>query len=310
MQDLLNISFLQKNDKITSFVKGWSGDKTYLIEREDKKYFLKIIKKHMCDFDNFKLYEQCEITTPKLLEYGKLNNGSFYYIAEYIKGNDFGDVLYKYSKEFVFTKAKELGSKQHALSKLKPKTFSTKQDESVLFLHYDEIISDFFSNLEKYKEQIDKKFLNVALYEQVIADIEKYKQSFNGEYLYYSHDDFMPNNFMIDCNDNIYTIDYEGSKYSFFAKKLRGYIQHMFHKKDREYFQCFFNGFINGYFSGKFPPKLAEQMAYIYLVDLIDISNDELKLGNIKGFENRVQMLYDSYNRNTEIVNQCKDLIF
>lgn len=309
--DVLNetkIPFIQKNDKVIKFVKGWSGDQTYLITRNENQFFLKIITKHSCNFDNFNIYNLLNINTPKLIECGNLELGK-YYITQAISATDFGDIINNFSKDFIYNSAKELGQQQRTLAEKIEIRVSTDNDRAKLFKHYDEILSKFFDNLMANKENLESKYLNTELYKKVLFDINQAKTFFQGEYVYYCHDDVMPNNFMIDCSNKFWTIDIEGSKTDFFTKKLRGYIQHMFHKKEKQKLITFFNGFINGFFKETIPQNLPYQIAYIYLVDMIDICNSPLEKSNYKEFQKRADMLIESYNKKEDIFLQCKNLI-
>lgn len=118
MIDLTQIKFLVPNDKVTEFVKGWSEDKTFVVERDDKRYFLKILTKNSdkCNFENFDIYTKLKIDIPKPLEYGILNSNMKYYITEYINAKDFGDVLPNLSDEFIFSSAQNLGKEQRSIA--------------------------------------------------------------------------------------------------------------------------------------------------------------------------------------------------
>lgn len=186
--------------------------------------------------------------------------------------------------------------------------YPTKQDEVRLFERYDKAIEELFDLLKKYSSQIPQKYLDKNLYKQVLEELNAYKLSFENEQIYYCHDDFMPNNFMLDKNNKIWTIDVENSSYDFFAKKLRGYIQHMLHKQEKNKIITFFRGFISGFFGNQIPQNLSKQMSYIYLADMLEICRDPLKKGNIKTFFERCELLISAKQKG-EILSQCDALI-
>lgn len=236
MIDLTKIKFLQPQDKIKEFVKGWSGDKTYIISRDKQNFFLKILIKNSSNsnFENFEIYKRLRIPSPEVLECGSIDFQTKYYITEYIESSDFGDILKKFSDEFIFSIAQNLGQEQLTIANHLGSKIASQQDINKLFKHYDKSTEELLDLLNNYKDQLDFKYTNSQMYTELLHEITKLKNSFENEKLFYCHDDFMPNNFILDQNNKIWTIDIEGSKYDFFAKKLRGYIQHMLHKTKKK----------------------------------------------------------------------------
>ena len=215
------IKFITSADVVESFVKGWSGDKTFCIRRDNQKFFLKVIYNHLCDFNNFEVYKSLNIKIPKVIEYGNLSDqNAKYYITEFIEGKDLGDAFKSLSDDFIFQTATLLGTEQISLSQLyKPKKASN-DDKTKLFTRYDKEMNKFFPLIDKNKTEINPKFLNYEIYTKLLKIVHKTKESFNDENVYFCHDDCMPNNFMIDKENNLWTIDVEGTRYDFFAKKI------------------------------------------------------------------------------------------
>lgn len=209
-----NIKFIEKQDIIEEVKGGYSEAYTYKIKREDKKYFLKILRNRENAVERIQeilqAYEKSGLDTVNLIECDVLKKQDMYYcIYDWIDGVDLSSLVSKKDQSYFYEIGKKVGEKLKLLkqSKMELKHINKVEDLPTK-------IQKWFQLLESVPKEIVYRYFKKEEVEVLKHRMVDYIKYFQEKEKCIVHTDIKPGNIMI-AKDKIYLIDIEGTEYDY-----------------------------------------------------------------------------------------------
>ena len=195
---------LKNIQSITSFNKGWSSDRKFIVVTEDKKYLLRVtdIKNKQTYLEHADLLKQSSennVPTHKLAAHGVCLNGTYYFLLlDWIDGSDARDVI----KDFTL-------SEQY--------NFGVEAGKILSKIHNFKLVSENSESWStRYNRKIEKKIKMYHVCELkydnghfLIDVISNYRHLIDNNRNVQHHGDFHIGNMLIDSNDKLHIIDFD-----------------------------------------------------------------------------------------------------
>ena len=258
----------EKFSKIEPIQKGWSSDKKYYIETNDKEHFLLRIsdvskyEEKKKEFDIMKKLEKVGIKMSNPISFGVCNSGkNVYQILTWIEGNEAKEVLPLYSlkEQYLFGyKAGQMMLKMEIAENYPPSS------------NWQEIYSKkVFEYLKAYK------ICGHRLYgeEILLSFLEEHSAAIENRPMSLLHADFQTDNMIISPNNELFAIDFQGSGivdpyYALTAVMVSA-----------ENSPSFANGQLHSYFNGDVPDEFWEISAFYMVAESINAFSVAVGLG-------------------------------
>lgn len=195
---------LKDIQSITSFNKGWSSDRKFIVVTEDKKYLLRVAdiqnkKKYLEHADLLKQSAENNVPTHKLAAHGVCLNGTYYFLLlDWIDGNNADDVI----KDFTLSEQYNFGVEAgKILSKIHNFKLISENSESWITRYNRKIEKKF-----KMYHDCELKYDNGYLLMDVISN---YRHLIDNNRNVQHHGDYHIGNMLIDSNDKLHIIDFD-----------------------------------------------------------------------------------------------------
>lgn len=284
-KNISNINFFKNNDlEIRKIDIGHSGAFTYYVIMNDREYFLKILK----NFDINKIknvygdYLKSNITIPKLIEYGKLDNNFSYCVYESLGRITLKSKMENMTLEDIYNIGVYIGKENQRLSKNHIYKLNSKELANKYISKINNNYLKFIVKLEKHKKHFTKDEFKILSDIRLKNFIKKMDESIKSEKIVYCHNDIKTNNIMF--KDNVlYFIDIENTDENFFYRTLGANIFTIFPKTDVKYAK-FYNGVFAGFYNFDIPIIVKDYLILNYLSQMLKKINHNFNRNDIGMF--------------------------
>lgn len=297
---IYKLRFFKKVDSFAEIKGGKSGARTFCVQSNNKKYFVKFRAwntKHQSK--NFKLFAKY-VNTPKVYKSGKVN-GVQYYIADYI--GDKATRINSLPNEKINQIAKSVAQEQSQIAKNQLVTESIKKRIfKQFFRETSSIFKTAISLFKKTKENLEN---DVRIYfEKVFEDITKfgkeYLMLFQDAEVVYCHSDFRIENFFL-IDEKIITVDFEESYFNYIPFACRAYCYELILNRGNDSEWNFTKGIVETFCKSQFLEMQRQFVAVYYRVFaqcfMVNIDNAK-----------RLKDIANNMMNNESNVNRLEDL--
>ncbi|MBN2541057.1 MAG: phosphotransferase [Bacilli bacterium] len=226
---------------------GWSHDKKYCVEKDSKKYLLRICEN--CDYESkrieFDMMQQLSDSGApmcKLIEYGE-NDKGVYSIWEWIEG----DLLEKRIGEFSPKKQYLLGIESGKILK------------DLHFIEAPDTIDEWEKRYSAKIDRVIRNYQNCNLKypngELFIDFVNTNRDWIKDRPQVFQHGDYHSGNIMIDANEKLVAIDFNRND---FGDPWEEFNRIVWSAQDSAFFA---SGMVDGYFDGVVPNQFWQLMA-------------------------------------------------
>lgn len=286
------IPYLKGYTKVVPITEGHSDAIKFLVEKDEKKYFVKIKETHISKKLNEKLC-QANIPHPEIFEIGFLSSASkkqYYIIEAFLEGETLKNKMSKVDKKFIYEYGFELGEKYKNFQATNPDI----EMDANQFEHFEKYVCreiDFNKNhMQTYKNQLGINYgFIVNIRNQLL---HKYKMMRKCPIIY-SNTDIKPSNFMIQ-DKKIYAIDFESTEYCNMLFAMR----YGFYFNDSDTLKksiVFLEGYLEGFYQLQIPSIIVKNLNSIFLLMLLKYVNKLLLHEEFEKLNSRLQSIQEEY---------------
>ena len=289
------INFIQPDDVIYYGERSHSGSVVCIIEKLDKKFFLKIMNNSsfkerridiICD-----TYRQLNIPSINVIDKGTIDD-KIYVIYNFIDGDDLICLRNKMSVHDIYLVGHTVGSYEKKLASYPSK---------VQYVNVQKNIHDFTQEkTKKFYASYSKEILQIANFG--IDDLKKIEtiftqlaKSFSNTEKELIHSDIKSGNVMINKQKQVVIVDIESLEYNYFPFNFRWSIYDIFNYSNKNEERAFYHGVLSGRYD-EIPSELNKQILYILILKFFEESTNYLKKSNIKGLTDLMNFYEDIFN--------------
>lgn len=261
------IDFFERNDEIELMTGGHSGAILYKVKRNNQLYFLKVMEgKLQQKIERIKeiarIYEEVEIPSLKVLDYGEVKGTTkFYIVYNFIEGNN-AKYFYHDNNEI-----KAFGNKigNEFLKLAKFQDFDKNIIQPCNMSKNNQQVIDYFSQIEKdiNASKILKQYFTEKELMQYKEKISEFSKIFESQEMNLIHGDIKRSNFMI--NSKNYTIvDIESMQFSYDIMNFE-YQMIWALMNDNKEEKEFLTGYFDAIYGNKRPEEFNKQVIFIMI---------------------------------------------
>lgn len=291
------IKFFKECSKIEHNLSGHSSATRYICEKDNKKYFVKILNENKMISIEFidKVYKKLEIPTAHVVEKGYIDEvNKTYVVYEFIEG----ETLKKLTREWKEEKLEEISySVGKYLSRFEEITCKKEEILSTIIFDNKTLIETLYFMKEYYNKNEKYELAPIDL-DRLIKDFLEYK-----EYVYktktrFIHKDINLSNIIVK-NNELYLIDTDGGSYGFRALDFRGNCWYGWQGDYIKQEQAVFRGIYKGMFNGDIPEDFYKELAYTMIYEFLLKIREVFKTKDMKGMKeifDRFYYIFDKTN--------------
>lgn len=274
------IPFLEKTDQLEKICSGFSGAIIYQIIRNDKQYFLKIMKNRpnatLRIKEIRKAYQECNIDTANLIDCGVMEQEDLYYcIYDWIEGTPLSELIKENKVDYFYAIGKEIGEKLKAFEKYKKPTQYIEKAGSLK-----KRIDDWFKVIDQIPQKEMKKYFTSEQINTIKSKMLVYQKSFDQQEQCLVHTDIKLGNILVK-EKQIYLIDIEDMCYDYeicnlirwpinvFMNDIRGNCEKAFQK-----------GILEILGKEKNEKEIVEQTLFLYMANFCSVVPRKIKTKN------------------------------
>lgn len=285
-ENILKINFFK--DKYIDIKKidlGHSGALTYYINTNNTEYFLKIIENsdliRVKDVHNS--YILNKINVSKLIECGKFNGTSSYYIYESLGRMTLKTKMQSMTLDEIYNVGVYIGKENRKLSN----SHKNKLSSNTLAKDFNDRVKNYYLEFIDLLKQNKNRFTNdeykVLSNQKLKLLLDNLFALIQNEEVIYCHNDIKTNNVMF-YNNILYFIDIENTAENFFYRTLAANIFTIFPQTNKKYAE-FYNGVLAGFYNFDIPVQTKDYLILNYLSQMLKRINHRItKKNNIEDY--------------------------
>ena len=270
MTAFLKLPFVENGDIVEKLSTGHSKGEKWVVEKNNKKYFLKGTEKSSLQKSVYKKINQTQKLLPTIFE-EEIVDGKKWTLYEYKQG----DIFEKLSLKKVDHLGERVGKALQTISKVKVDL--PKSD-------FGEVEKNLKSEIEFYfSKREDKLPLSK---QEILLLVDKFSTSFKNEKLVLIHGDIKPENIVFDKNE-LYFVDTDGMRYGYFVFNFEFSLQMFFDRRKR--YKHFLWSVVNSFYDQNVPQSFYDNLSFVCIKKFFNRAKMFIEENDKKGEEEFVR---------------------
>ena len=270
MTAFLKLPFVENGDIVEKLSTGHSKGEKWVVEKNNKKYFLKGTEKSSLQKSVYKKINQTQKLLPTIFE-EEIVDGKKWTLYEYKQG----DIFEKLSLKKVDHPGERVGKALQTISKVKVDL--PKSD-------FGEVEKNLKSEIEFYfSKREDKLPLSK---QEILLLVDKFSTSFKNEKLVLIHGDIKPENIVFDKNE-LYFVDTDGMRYGYFVFNFEFSLQMFFDRRKR--YKHFLWSVVNSFYDQNVPQSFYDNLSFVCIKKFFNRAKMFIEENDKKGEEEFVR---------------------
>lgn len=294
-----NIKWIQEKDIIREVKGGYSEALTYKIIKQDKMYFLKILKNQKNAIEKVKeileIYKQANVDTVRLVSCGVIEKLDCYYcVYDWIDGISLDCLALEKSVDYFYKIGQKVGEKLKSLKQLHYETKYILKEEPLTAR-----VKEMITLLESVPDEVVYRYFSKEEVEDIKQKMLDYIKYFDEQDKCFIHTDIKLGNIML-ADEKIYIIDIESMEFDYDVFNIICWSIGSFQEGKRgECIQAFQQGIFDTLISNRH--NLEKQLLFMYMANYCFTTYGKYKkkqnLDQLKLFK----IAYDKTNGFTEL---------